>query len=117
MAHACSRSWCRTRRRGCTEWWIRRDQSAREGQEVLDRALPALSEAAGSRVTGIIGVSSPLDAAQDAVNMYTFDEIIVSTLPRTVSRWLRLDLPHKLEGLGLPVTTVTASSQEKAGAA
>ena len=94
------------------------DQSALEGQHVLDRALPALSEAAGSRVTGIIGVSSPLDAAQDAVNLHSFDEIIVSTLPHTVSKWLKLDLPHKLEGLGLPVTTVTAAHhQEKADAA
>ena len=59
-------------------------------------------------------MSSPLDAIQDAVNIHGFDEIIISTLPTRFSRWLHLDLPSKLNGLGLPVTTVTA--QERAPA-
>lgn len=79
-----------------------------EAQAILDRALPLLSEAAGTPVKGLIGAPTPLTAAMDAVNRHGFDEIVVSTLPRRVSRWLRLDLPHKVGGLGLPVTTVTA---------
>ena len=59
----------------------------------------------------------PLAAIQDAVNVHGFDEIILSTLPKRVSRWLRLDLPHKAAGLGLPVTTVTATSREEVPAA
>jgi hypothetical protein len=77
---------------------------------VISDALPGLEKAAGGKIDTIVGDPSPLDAVQDAVNLHGFDEIIVSTLPHTVSRWLRLDLPHKLEGLGLPVTTVTADS-------
>jgi hypothetical protein len=56
-----------------------------------------------------VGDPNPLDAVQDAVNLRGFDEIIISTLPARVSRWLRLDLAHKLEGLGVPITTVTAT--------
>jgi hypothetical protein len=84
------------------------DQEAGEAQTVLDLALPLLEEAAGSPVEGLIGDPEPLSAIQDAVNLHGFDEIIISTLPKTVSRWLRLDLPSKASGLGLPVTTVTA---------
>ena len=84
------------------------DQESSEVDQVLALALPLLQEAAGAPVEGIIGDASPLDAIQDAVNVRGFDEIIISTLPTRVSRWVKLDLPSKLRGLGLPVTTVTA---------
>jgi hypothetical protein len=86
-----------------------------EAQEVLDQALPALSGAAGQRVTGSIGDSEPLMAIQDAINLGHVDEIIISTLPLGVSRWLRLDLVSKARGLGLPVTHVTAEAHAAVG--
>ena len=89
------------------------DHESSEVDQVLALALPLLEEAAGATVEGIIGDASPLDAIQDAVNVRGFDEIIISTLPTRVSRWVKLDLPSKLGGLGLPVTTVTA--REAAG--
>jgi hypothetical protein len=88
------------------------DQDRSEAETTLELALPLLSESAGRRVEGLIGDSDPLTAIQDAVNLHGFDEIILSTLPTRVSRWLRLDLPHKVAGLGLPVTTVTAAGRE-----
>ena len=91
------------------------DVSEDEAQQTLELALPLLSEAAGAPVEGVIGVSDPLAAVEDAVNASDFDEIVVSTLPRRVSRWLHLDLPRKIAGLGLPVTTVTARGREPAG--
>ena len=84
-----------------------------EAEATLELALPLLSEAAGAEVEGMIGVSEPLAAIQDAVNLHGFDEIVISTLPTRVSRWMRLDLPHKVAGLGLPVTTVTAKGVER----
>ena len=81
----------------------------------LDLALPLLEEAAGGPVKGVIGVSNPLDAVADAINTTGFDEVIVSTLSRRVSKWLHLDLPHKLTGFGLPVTTVTPKGAEHLG--
>jgi hypothetical protein len=90
------------------------DQARGEADAVLERAVPLLEAAAGGHVDGMVGDAEPLAAIQDAVNLRGFDEIIISTLPKRVSRWLRLDLPHKAAGLGLPVTTVTARSPETA---
>ena len=91
------------------------DQSQNEAETTIELALPLLEEAAGGPVDAMIGVPEPLAAIQDAVNLHGFDELIISTLPTRVSKWLRLDLPHKVAGLGLPVTTVTARSREEAG--
>lgn len=83
------------------------DQGGGEAEGVIERALPGLSDAAGTPVEGIVGDPDPMSAIQDAVNLRGFDEVIVSTLPTKVSVWLKLDLPSKVGGLGLPVTTVT----------
>jgi hypothetical protein len=92
------------------------DQEENEAQTVLDLALPLLEEATRGHVEGLIGDPEPLNAIQDAINLHGFDEIIISTLPTRVSRWLKLDLPSKAEGLGLPVTTVTAKDRAEATA-
>ena len=84
------------------------DQGRSEAEETLELAIPLLEKAAGAPVTGLVGDPEPLAAIQDAVNLHGFDEIIISTLPKRFSRWMKLDLPSKLDGLGLPVTTVTA---------
>ncbi|HUZ27916.1 MAG TPA: universal stress protein [Solirubrobacteraceae bacterium] len=78
-----------------------------EAQEVLDDALPKLSEAAGAEVHGVLGDHEPLMAIEDALNQTgPYDEIIISTLPPGISRWLKLDLVSKVRGEGLPVTHV-----------
>jgi hypothetical protein len=87
------------------------DQGAGGAQDALDEALPKLSEAAGSEVEGIVGDPDPTAAVQDAINLRGFDEIIISTLSPKVSRWLKLDLPSKVAGMGLPVTTVTPADE------
>jgi hypothetical protein len=90
------------------------DAGADEAKRTLDAALPKLSEAAGQQVTGSLGDPEPLMAIHDAVNLGRHDEIIISTLPLGVSRWLKLDLISKARGLGLPVTHVQASSKVEA---
>jgi hypothetical protein len=92
------------------------DAGEDEAQRVLDQALPKLSQAAGSEVTGSLGDSEPLMAIHDACNLGSYDELIISTLPLGISRWLKLDLISKARALGLPVTHVEASSKEPAAA-
>jgi hypothetical protein len=90
------------------------DTDESEARAVLDLALPLLSDAAGSPVKGLIGDPTPLTAIEDALNREPFDEVILSTLPARISRWLHLDLPSKVGGLGIPVTTVTAAEEPAA---
>jgi hypothetical protein len=73
----------------------------------LDSALPLLQRAARGPVESMVGGGDPFMSVSDAVRDGHFDEIIVSTLPKKTSKWLRRDLIRKIEGLGLPVTTIT----------
>jgi hypothetical protein len=77
-----------------------------EAAAQLDRALDLLRDAAGAEVTGYVGDSDPACAISDALHEREVDEIIISTLPRRLSRWMHLDLPSKTRGLGKPVTHV-----------
>lgn len=43
---------------------------------------------------------------EDALHLRGFDEIILSTLPWRLSRWLRVDLVSKVSALRLPVLHV-----------
>src|SRR3954462_10966783 len=90
------------------------DQEESGGQTVLALAIPLLEDAAGAPVEGLVGDPSPMNAIQDAINLHGFDEVIISTLPARVSKWMKLDLPSKVTGLGLPVTTVTARDRASA---
>ena len=92
------------------------DAGGDESDRVLADALPKLSAAAGQEVTGHVGDAEPLMAIQDAVNLGDYDEIIISTLPLGISRWLKLDLVSKARALGPPVTHVLAPSHEEATA-
>ena len=72
----------------------------------LEVAIPLLRRAARAPVDHLVGGPDPFIAVQDAVRGHDFDEIIISTLPRRTSKWLRRDLIHRVEALGLPVTAV-----------
>ena len=80
-----------------------------EAEPVLQLALPLLQEAAGKPVEGLVAGPEPLDAVRETVSSRSYDEIIISTLPRSVSRWLGRNLPRRATELGLPVTVVTAA--------
>ena len=84
------------------------DPETGEAEETLALALPLLIDAVGADVQGRVGESDPYEAVERLLEREQFDEIILSTLPERVSRWLRRDLPRRFEEFGLPVDVVTA---------
>jgi hypothetical protein len=82
----------------------------REAERRLAEAIPWFEEL-GAKVTGEVGDVSPFRAVDDVLIRESFDEVVVSTLPHGVSRWLRLDAVHRirLAHPGLPVSHVVAA--------
>jgi len=79
----------------------------------LETAKPLLERQAGGPVDGIMGEADPFEAVKSALEDPGFDEVIISTLPKRVSEWLRRDLPHRVERLGVPVTTITQADERE----
>lgn len=65
--------------------------------------------ALGADATGELSMEcDTASAVARIVATEDIDDVIVSTLPTTISRWLRQDLPHRIERrVRLPVTVVT----------
>ena len=87
--------------------------AAREHTEPHLAAALEKFKGEGFNVEGTIGDSDPIAAVQDANNFAEFDEIIISTLPLRVSKWMKIDLPSKAErATGLPVTHVETKAHD-----
>lgn len=85
-----------------------------EAKSHEEQAMEAMRAAGLEVVEGRVGDPDPLAAVEDELNLHgPYDEIIVSTLPTHLSKWLKLDLPHKVEGLtDKPVTHVVGQEVE-----
>lgn len=90
--------------------WTHTETEARAvAQERLEAALARFAKL-GVEVDGQVGDERPIDAMRDALDHWACDEIILSTLPRGVSRWLGMDLVSRAERtFDLPVTHVEAT--------
>jgi hypothetical protein len=88
--------------------------SSKAADWTLQAALPSLERAAGCKVEGLVCEpgSDPFDAVEAAVRSGGFDEIMVSTLPKKTSKWLRRDLISRVERLGLPVKAIVPGERK-----
>ena len=81
-----------------------------EARDHLDAMVQRLRDSGLPIKEAKVGDPDALAAIEDACNFHDYDELIVSTLPLHVSKWLKLDLPHKAEhATGLPVMHIEAS--------
>jgi hypothetical protein len=80
-----------------------------EAEDHMNAAVERMRSAGLEVKEGKVGDPDPIAAVQDETNFAKYDEVIVSTLPGGISKWLKLDLPHRVERTtGLPTTHVVA---------
>lgn len=82
--------------------------ASENAQRRLQEALERL-KAAGVQSTGEVGAADPMQAIRDALRAHSYSGFIISTLPPGVSRWLHMDLPHRVaREFNLPVELIEA---------
>jgi len=95
-------------------WMTDMNAGTGAAEGTLEQALARWRDV-GLECDGKTGDPDPLAAASDAANAGSYDEAIVSTLPKHLSKWLHLDLPHKVaHATGLPVEHVSAHEAKAA---
>jgi GABA permease len=84
------------------------EEAAAQARSRLERLLDRLHQM-GAKAEGELGHADPLEAIGQVLATRQFDEVILSTLPQPISRWLGMDLPRQVRrGCGLPVVVITA---------
>jgi len=90
------------------------DQARAAAEERLTTTLNRLHQT-GVVASGEVGCEDPIQATRDALRHREVDEVVLSTLPPGISRWLGQDIPSKLKGsIDVPVAVVTTQRQPAA---
>ena len=91
-----------------------------QGREAANQTMAAAVERlrqAGLEVEGVVGQADPIDAVFEIWDPKRFDEVMVSTLPGAASKWLEIDLPHRIaRHTGVTVRHVLAQERRQAEA-
>jgi hypothetical protein len=103
---------------GDAEFTLLLPRSPGRSEEARGRleAIVAGWRGAGLEAHGELGDSDPVVAVKEAWDPSRFDEVVISTLPTGVSKWLQIDLPHRVERIiGTAVRHVVATAAEQQG--
>ncbi len=81
-------------------------------EQRLHTAFERFRDLGAEEITGEVGDEHPMYAISEVMQREAFDTIVLSTLPPKVSKWLKLDLVHRVRGtFDLPVIHVTGQSE------
>jgi hypothetical protein len=83
------------------------DWTLNEGLKSLRRAAQGATGHRAAHVDGLVGGADPYESIERALADGDFDDVIISTLPKRTSQWLKRDLPARVEKLNVPVTVIT----------
>jgi hypothetical protein len=82
-------------------------ESRQHADWTLETARKLLEKAVGAHVDGLLGGADAFESVREVLAHGSYDDVIISTLPKKRSEWLRKDLPSRVEELGVPVTVIT----------
>jgi hypothetical protein len=85
-------------------------------EEATERMQAVLAQwrEAGVVANGVVGDPDPAVAVHETWDPRSFDEVIVSTLSGSTSKWLQADLPHRVQQItGCDVTHVEAGKKHE----
>lgn len=84
------------------------DRTRSRAQHRLNLMIAKI-QSSGGKAAGEVGDPDPAVAVKDVLRTQTFDEIIISTLPTGLSKWVKMDLSGRVSRMAAtPVTTLTA---------
>jgi hypothetical protein len=85
--------------------------SRKHADWTLERAVALLERAVGGPVNGLVGSGDPFEAVKRVLDDGQYDDVVISTLEKRTSEWLRRDLPRRVERLGVPVTVISQPAE------
>src|SRR3954453_6084507 len=91
------------------------DWTLKEALVAMRRAARGVTGHRTAEVRGLVGGPDPFDAVKQVLADEHFDDVIISTLPKRRSEFLRRDLPRRVEELGIPVTVITSPAEKRMG--
>jgi hypothetical protein len=83
------------------------DWTLNEALKSLKRAAQGPTGHRPAHVEGLVGGADPFESVERALAEGDFDDVVISTLPKRTSQWLKRDLPARVEKLNVPVTVIT----------
>jgi hypothetical protein len=89
------------------------DWSLNEGLKSLRRAARGSTGHRPVHVEGLVGGPDPFESIKRALAEGDFDDVIISTLPKRTSEWLKRDLPARVEKLDVPLMVITPQKAKR----